>query len=58
MWLEGPTMLRLSNLKQLKTFDINSPNNITELIINNIDNSAVNSKTILKMISEENIVKY
>lgn len=46
--LENPTSLNLSNLSELKELDIRDASRLSGLIINNIDDSEVNSKDILE----------
>lgn len=46
--LENPTSLNLSNLSELQELDIKDASRLSGLIINNIDNSEVNSKDIVE----------
>lgn len=45
--LEAPTALTLSNLTELKELNINNKSKLTTLLLNNIDESLVNSRTIV-----------
>ena len=54
--LQSPTSLYLSNLTELEEFNIQDYNSLSQISINNIDNSNINSKTILD--NARNLDKY
>lgn len=57
--LENPTSLNLSNLSELQELDIKDASRLSGLIINNIDNSEVNSKDILeKAYNNDSLERY